>query len=181
MAALASVPALLLVGCDSTYTEPPTRCDDWCLATQRANCADDWPQQCVTKCEFFGPGRYSQCLPAWEALLDCYAATNDAMFQCVGATSQPRPGVCQRERSRYERCAQPVIGGCLESCSARAHACTGFDETGCISGCGEVPTDCLEAVPYFDCLAAASSCDGGAPECLEAKQARDGCGERARP
>jgi hypothetical protein len=125
---LASVPLLLLAGlvasgCDSPYPLAPTACDDWCLATQRASCEDDYPEGCVSNCEDRSIGRrFPSCEAPWQTLTQCYLAAADSDFQCIDDESRPRP-ICIDERVAYGACASPLRGSCLQVCFRQAVEC----------------------------------------------------------
>jgi hypothetical protein len=166
----------LLGSCETTYSEPPTRCDDWCRATQRAHCEEDWPHSCVGNCEFFGPRNFPGCTPQWDTLLACYQVAPDSMFRCVGDVSTPLEGVCESEESAYGRCTHPVLQSCFEACVAYFRACDQFELNPCTLACTDLPDSCLQAVPYFDCLTLhADGCDLATPDCDAPRQPLDEC------
>jgi hypothetical protein len=146
---------LLLAGlssvrCDSPYPLAPTACDDWCLATQRAGCEEDYPEGCVSECEDRARRRLPRCQPAWQTLLLCYFAASDADFQCIDDESRPKP-VCIDERVALSACASPLRGLCLQVCFRKAVEC-GEPERLCEAECRPGPSNCqpLEQA-LFEC------------------------------
>lgn len=168
----AALLATWLVACESGYPLAPTLCDDWCLATQRADCPGDWPHECAGWCTHFlyeNAVRHG-CEAQWRELLACYQAAPDGDFYCRGELSQARPGVCAIEQSRLGRCVNPVWQSCYEVCAAFVYSCDDYDVAPCSQWCAALPDSCLEAVPYHDCLIEhAAGCDFLAPECMDAR------------
>jgi hypothetical protein len=82
--------------CQGDYPLAPTRCDNWCQATQRAGCAKDWPDTCILDCEnlrLVPPGE--DCARTFDKLVACYAATPTDHFSCQEGRSVPSPEDCQ--------------------------------------------------------------------------------------
>jgi hypothetical protein len=136
----ASVSALL--HCQPDYPLPPTACDDWCVATQRADCAEDYPEGCVSDCEdnALVPSE-PECEEAWWRLVDCYRKAPEDDFHCIQGASQPG-AICVRERVSLAGCASPLAGRCLQSCLREA------------SECGQPQRDCEE-----ECQTSAHGCE----------------------
>jgi hypothetical protein len=114
---------LLLARCQPDYPLAPTACDDWCYATQRAACEEDYPEGCVSDCEEKAIGRrVPRCEPPWRALTDCYRAAPDGDFRCVADESHPLP-ICAPERTALADCVSPTTGSCVASCLREAAEC----------------------------------------------------------
>jgi hypothetical protein len=112
-----------LVDCEGGYPIAPTACDDWCLATERASCEEDYPEGCVSACEDRAIGRrYPDCEAPWLTLGECYRQAPDTDFQCVEDESRPRP-ICASERVATATCVSPVVGSCVEACLRQAIEC----------------------------------------------------------
>jgi hypothetical protein len=125
------------------YPIAPTACDDWCLATQRAGCEEDYPEGCVSNCEERAIGRrFPRCEPEWLELTACYRRSPDADFLCVEEESRPRP-VCIDERVALTACAFPLRGQCLAACLREARDC-GRPELACEARCRSQPPGCDE-------------------------------------
>jgi hypothetical protein len=115
--------ALGALRCDNPYPLAPTACDDWCLATQRASCEEDYPEGCVSNCEQRSIGRrFPRCEAPWQALTQCYLGAADSDFQCIDDESRPKP-ICIDERVAYSACASPLRGSCLQVCLRQAVEC----------------------------------------------------------
>jgi hypothetical protein len=132
---------LSFLGCDNDYPIAPTPCDDWCLATQRANCKEDWPEKCVSGCAFdWGPSTEAACYDTFQALLACYARADDSDFFCRGGYSTPADSVCEEERDRDQRCRWASESGCTSFCNGILETCEDIVECplNCeSSACGE--------------------------------------------
>lgn len=115
--------APVLPHCQPDYPLAPTACDDWCYATQRAGCEEDYPEGCVSDCEEKAVGRrIPRCEPPWRALGDCYRAAPDSDFLCVADESRPLP-ICGPERIALADCISPTTGSCVASCLREAAEC----------------------------------------------------------
>jgi hypothetical protein len=161
--------ALLADGCDSPYPIAPTACDDWCLATQRAQCEEDYPEGCVSDCEDRAIGRrFPRCEPLWLELAACYRAAPDASFMCVEGESRPRP-ICIPERVALSACASARRGACLAVCLREALACE-RPERLCEAQCRPRPPGCNdEEMTLYACqLKEPVLCED--PETLEPDQ-----------
>jgi hypothetical protein len=147
--------ALLFVGlvsaCSDPYPIPATDCDDFCYATQRADCGEDYPEGCVTDCEHEGVGRrYPKCLELWHELTACYLAAPDSAFECVAKQSHPR-GICLSERVALAGCARPGGDVCVLNCFHGATEC-GTNPADCEAGCYAPSQGCdAEQVAYETC------------------------------
>jgi hypothetical protein len=132
-----------LVHCQPGYPLEPTACDDWCFATQRQGCEEDYPEGCVSDCEANAIGRrLPRCEALWLALSDCYRAAPDADFSCVEQHSRPGP-ICAGPRTELAQCVSPTAGRCVESCLREASECN-HPERDCESEC-QTPTPGCEA------------------------------------
>ncbi|HWA71961.1 MAG TPA: hypothetical protein VG937_06505 [Polyangiaceae bacterium] len=152
--ALAGV-ALAFVGlvsaCSDPYAIPPTDCDDFCYATQRAGCDEDYPEGCVSDCEHDGAGRrYPKCVELWHELTACYRATPDSGFECVADKSRPRD-ICLSERAALAECAREGADSCVRNCFHSATEC-GKNPAECEEGCYAPPQACnAEQIAYDTC------------------------------
>ena len=124
-AALAAL--LLALGCDNDYPIAPTECDDWCHATQRADCTEDEePDECVSICEESALGRqYPECEPEWVELTECYRQAPDSAFTCVKDYSQPLNSLCLEQRRAANYCVSERAGLCFDRCVRDVEACGG--------------------------------------------------------
>jgi hypothetical protein len=148
---LVALASLISIRCDNPYPLAPTACDDWCLATQRADCDEDYPEGCVSACEERSIGRrFPRCEAPWQALTQCYFAAADTEFQCIDDESRPKP-ICIEERVALSACASPIRGSCLQVCLRQAAEC---------------------AQPARRCEA---QCRPGTPGCQEFEQALYDC------
>ena len=141
LAAFAGI-GLSAVECDSPYPIAPTACDDWCLATQRAGCEEDYPEGCVSDCEDRATRRPARCEPAWLELTECYRQAADEDFLCVEEESRPRP-ICVDERVALSSCTSELRGTCLQVCLREAIAC-GTPEVRCEARCFPQNPGCEE-------------------------------------
>lgn len=147
--ALACGCLLAVTACESEYRLAPTACDDYCHATQRADCPEDYPADCVRDCE--NSTVSSTCEDAQAALTACYAAAQSGDFACVNEHSQPK-SVCLTERRALSECLAPGSGACLEQCARQAAAC-GSNVSDCEAGCVEPPPGCEQATNVYNtCL-----------------------------
>jgi hypothetical protein len=103
--AIAAVAAALLSGaCSGGYPLEPTRCDDWCDATQGVwewSCGNEYdPAGCVSQCEAQRLGR-KECSPYYESAVQCYrttpGATDPVCYFGVDATGMPVQRPCASE------------------------------------------------------------------------------------
>ena len=120
--------ASALLSCDPDgYPIAPTLCDDWCFATQRAGCAEDEPERCVSECERSATGRmHPECEPEWVTLTECYRAQPQTSFLCTPGEDKSAPReVCLAERAALAGCAEPGASTCFENCVAEVNACGG--------------------------------------------------------
>ena len=141
------------VACDNGYPLAPSPCDDFCLALQRADCAEDWPDDCVRQCEFNqSPERHPDCAAEFETLLACYQALDDDAFTCIDEQSEARGGFCEEERFKQQACVYPILFREVYLCEVRAERCPDFDRYLCLSVRAEVPPACEEeGIRYLDC------------------------------
>lgn len=140
-----------VAGCENEYPIAATACDDWCLATQRASCEEDYPEGCVSECEQRSiRRRFPRCEPHWRGVLECYRAAPDSDFLCVEEESQPRP-ICVPERVALGACIAPLRGTCLEACLRQALVC-GEPERQCEAICRFRTPGCnAEEAALFAC------------------------------
>jgi hypothetical protein len=140
--------ALVLSACRGDYTQPPTACDDYCQASQRAGCSEDYPADCVRDCE---ASRTGDCEPLWRSLTDCYAAVDASAFTCVDDHSEPGR-VCLPERRALSECLAPTSGPCFDQCLRQADEC-GASLRDCEAECHYPTAGCeLASHDYDACL-----------------------------
>ena len=114
---------VLLARCQPDYPLAPTPCDDWCFATQRAGCEEDYPERCVSGCEENDlPLPMSRCEEQWRSLTECYLQASSADFLCVEEQSRPQP-ICIAERVALATCGSAEAGSCMASCLRQADEC----------------------------------------------------------
>jgi hypothetical protein len=108
-AMLVPVPgALLSAACSGGYPLEPTRCDDWCDATQGAwECGGEYdPAGCVSQCEAQQLDR-QECGTHYDDAVRCYRTTPGATNrECVyDPTSFMLLRPCQDETLRLMSCS----------------------------------------------------------------------------
>ena len=136
--------------CRGEYTQPPTACDDYCRAVERANCSEDYPADCVRDCEKSRPSP-AKCATTWQALDDCYGATDASAFICVDNHSQPT-SVCLPERRTVTECLAPGSGPCFDECVRQVETC-GATLSDCESNCRAPAPGCAStANVFYACL-----------------------------
>ena len=146
---------LRLVACDNDYPIAPTECDDWCYATQRADCEEDEsPDDCVSICEETALGRrHPECEPAWISLSECYRDAPDSAFTCVDDYSEPSNTLCLEERRAANYCVSERTGACFDACVREVEACGGT-LADCEERCGTPVAGCeQEDLEFQRCLA----------------------------
>jgi hypothetical protein len=111
---------LLLSACESDYALTPTVCDDYCRATQRAECDDDAPADCVRECE--RRRRPDDCDTALAALGECYEHRDASAFYCEDNHTRIAP-VCLSERRALDECTLPGSGPCFDQCVRQTDIC----------------------------------------------------------
>lgn len=155
------LPVLLaLSSCSDPYPLPPTRCDDFCYATQRAGCLEDDPEGCVSECESRGFLRQApECGQAWDARNACYLEAAGSEFTCVEDLSAPSGDLCMDERRALIGCVSPLASLCFENCVRDQDTCGG-DPGRCDEDCLAQDNRCEErAAAFFRCaLRAPVSC-----------------------
>jgi hypothetical protein len=154
-----------LLRCQPGYPLEPTECDDWCFATQRAGCEEDYPEGCVSDCEASAVGRrVPRCEPPWRALIDCYRSASDADFHCREQESRPGP-ICLPERTALAECASPTAGRCLASCLREVSECP-EPRRDCEAECQTPTSGCAQQDrALYDCrLAAPVDCRPAGPD-----------------
>src|SRR5688572_2943370 len=157
--------AALLASCQPEYSLAPTPCDDWCLATQRAGCEEDYPERCVSTCEDDFRRVRRACESQWLTLSECYLQSPAQDFACVQEQSRPRP-ICVPERVGLAACGSPESGACVASCLRQADEC-GRPYRDCEFECLFVTPGCAEpAIALYECrLASPVDCQRpGEPE-----------------
>lgn len=145
---------LLAQGCENDYPIAPTACDDWCHATQRADCKEDEsPDDCVSNCEATALGRrFPRCEPEWLELTDCYLQAPDSAFVCVADYSQPLDSVCLEERRRANYCVSETTGLCFDQCVRKTEMCGG-SLTDCEWECSSSTTGCdSQQIELYRCI-----------------------------
>lgn len=122
-----AIACLWLFGCDNDYPIAPTACDDWCYATERADCEEDQsPDDCVSDCEETALGRqYPECEPEWLTLSECYREAPVSAFTCVEDYSQPSNSLCLDERRAANYCVSERTGLCFDRCVREVEECGG--------------------------------------------------------
>ena len=141
--------ALLTGACRGEYRLPPTACDDYCHAVERADCSDDYPADCVRDCE--KSRSQSSCDAQWQTLDNCYAAAEDSAFVCVNDRSQPAK-VCLPERRALSECMSAGSGPCFDECLRQVDSC-GATLSDCEAGCHDAGPGCAGAShDYYACL-----------------------------
>lgn len=115
------------ISCDDHYPIAPTACDDWCHATQRADCEEDEsPDDCVSICEDTALGRqHPECEREWITLSGCYRGAPDSAFTCVDDYSQPLNTLCLEERRAANYCVSERTGVCFDQCVREVVVCGG--------------------------------------------------------
>jgi hypothetical protein len=140
-----------LLHCQPEYSLAPTPCDDWCLATQRAGCEEDWPERCVSTCEDDFRAARRRCEPQWLTLSECYLQAPAQDFLCVEEQSRPLPPTCAAERVELATCGSPEVGACLASCLRQANEC-GRPRRDCEFECLFTTPGCSEpAIALYQC------------------------------
>lgn len=155
-----------LFACDNDYPIAPTACDDWCHATQRADCKEDEsPADCVSSCEADALGRrHPECEASWLALSECYRNAPNGAFSCVDGYSRPSNTVCLNERRAANYCVSERMGSCFDKCVREAEACGSALAT-CEHECSTTSEDCEQEHLELDrCLSKAPVlCDSAGP------------------
>lgn len=143
---------LLCAGCESPDSLAPTPCDDHCHATQRADCRDDEPADCVRDCEREpGPHVGDVCLESFRALDACLQSAPPSAFFCANNHSQ-FDDICVPERRALSECIAPGSGTCFDQCVRRDHAC-GAPLSDCEDSCRHTSPDCAAvSSAYYTCL-----------------------------
>jgi hypothetical protein len=166
-----------LLGCEETqYKAPLHPCDDWCAATQRAGCEDDWPDTCVSECVIgnFVPG--PGCIEQWRDAVDCYAHSPDTSFYCAdNDRSTPELLTCYREELALSDCYAPERTACVQTCRQRYDACSTFGYTDCTNLCeltegrcsGPIATLVACLTEVGDCQPMMKSCEDEIDEVTE--------------
>src|SRR5262245_4743292 len=132
------------LGCDNDYPLAPTPCDDYCVALQRANCPEDWPEQCVSECELvFSPTRFPDCAPEFDTLVACYQGLGDDDFECSDERSVARAESCEEEQFQQRACLEPIVFRCRTLCERFVEHCEAELEP-CLLGCHSVQPGCEE-------------------------------------
>lgn len=136
--------------CQPEYPLAPTPCDDWCLATQRAGCEEDYPERCVSSCEDDFRFARARCEEQWQAVTECYLQAPAEDFLCVEERSRPRP-ICIRERVELAACGSAEAGSCVASCLRQAAEC-GRPRRACEFECLFTTPGCSEpALALYEC------------------------------
>jgi len=138
--------------CASDYPLPPTACDDYCHATQRGDCDDDSPADCVRDCEANNDASLREsCADAWRARDDCYLRLARSAFSCDDGKSRP-PDACLDERRAVVECFSPGTGSCFDECVRQANSC-GDNLTDCEHDCVTKDPECrASSNTYARCL-----------------------------
>ncbi len=162
---LALFVAGVLFACDDAYPIDPTPCDDWCYATQRAGCPEDYPEQCVSGCEQSGFLRDSpQCREQWRSLQECYLASPAESFHCHEETEVSQASaICLDERSRLAECFAPGGALCFSNCVHEAEVCD-TDLSECEWHCRNPSPGCEDEQRQFDACMVGQPLYCGEPE-----------------
>lgn len=163
-----------LLACDNDYPIAPTECDDWCYATQRADCEEDEsPDDCVSNCEENALGRqHPACEPEWIRLSECYRDAPDSAFTCVQDYSEPSNSLCLDERRAAHYCVSELAGSCFDRCVREVETCGGT-LADCEQHCSGTTEGCeTEQLDFERCLVQAPVvCSSGGslaePACCE--------------
>jgi len=145
---------LLAQGCENDYPIAPTTCDDWCHATERADCQEDEsPDNCVSNCEATAVGRrFPRCEPEWIELTDCYLEAPNSAFVCVADHSQPSDSVCLEQRRQANYCVSELTGLCFDHCVRAVEMCGG-SLTDCEWKCSSSTHGCdSQQIDLYRCL-----------------------------
>jgi hypothetical protein len=141
--------ALTLSACVSGYPLSATVCDDYCRATQRADCDDDEPADCVRDCEQARGA--SACDAPLAKLSRCYQQSDPGAFACVDDHTRFGP-LCATERRELDECRLPGSGACFDECVRQAQSCEG-ELDACERGCKRASDTCQEASDRYNaCL-----------------------------
>lgn len=93
------------MSCSGGYPLPPTRCDDWCNATQGMGCEADYdPASCVAACErtpFAVGSQVEDCAAPFDAAVACLRA---APRNVSGDCEHLDPSSCYTEQLRLGLC-----------------------------------------------------------------------------
>jgi hypothetical protein len=145
---------ILATACQDGYPLAPTPCDDFCYATQRAGCPDDYPEGCVSQCEDDGVlAHHPECQREWDARNRCYLDASDTAFVCAEGSSVPDGQLCLDERRQLLSCIAPEAELCLDDCFRKQEACGG-DVGECDSSCTDHDASCsAEERAYYQCSA----------------------------
>ena len=95
--------AMPLGACSGGYPLPPTRCDEWCNATENFACEEDYdPAGCVSACRRSGPAVGSddsalgpadgRCEAEFQKLIACYRAAPRTISGTCHYLQQPTCG-----------------------------------------------------------------------------------------
>jgi len=141
----------LISACSDPYPIPASDCDDFCHATQRAACSEDYPEGCVSQCEREAVGRrFPKCEDLWHELSACYSAAPDNAFSCVAEKSRPG-GICLSERAALAECAHQGGELCVQNCFRQALECS-TNPSECESSCYAPSEGCeAEQIAYDSC------------------------------
>ena len=172
--------AFTALGCSNEYPLPPTPCDDYCLATQRAGCPEDWPEKCVSSCEFlYAPEAHPECRERFDLAVACFDGASSADFHCVNERSEPREGVCQALWQTLYGCVRPLDLACERLCQGSVEGCAGLageDWEDCWVSCRHDVAYCEEpANLYAVCEASRGPGCGASLECAPEHAALVAC------
>lgn len=90
-----------VVACRTSYTAPPTECDDYCTVTHGYDCHYD-PAECVQRCEFEKRNEGNlDCSELRAAVVSCTQEHPDAVdLQCEPQSESP----CDEEVDVLDKC-----------------------------------------------------------------------------
>jgi hypothetical protein len=156
-------------GCDPDYPIAPTPCDDYCRATQRADCEDDLPHRCVAECEaVLYPHETPECHDAFVAWTECLTDAPDDRFACVSGRSRPALATCHVTQTSFYACTSSSTFRCYAFCTRSGPGCPAIVNTEeCLYECTNWFLQCpRETSSYLDCaLRLSESCAEEAELC----------------
>ena len=151
--------------CDNGYPIAPTPCDDYCLATEGLNCANDKPEQCVNECEHsISPDHIPECRELFEGALSCLQAAGPDAFHCVRGNSRAREVLCRDEIAPLFACAgwdYETDPTCIDENGDPCGAQPGQEEASSVEADGSSPApDTADGADPTDGADTADTADG---------------------
>lgn len=140
----------VLSACDGGYPLPPTACDEWCRTSQRKQCPDDNPVNCVSQCESERT-LSAHCDQLLLAQIECYDRIPDDAFACDPYSTYLSRPHCDQERYAFQSCGS-IENECFAFCENFVARCEGQSIISCATGC-YVDERCWEPFQsYYACL-----------------------------